>query len=91
MDRVIRLINEYCEKEFGSPGNFSNMDHIELAYKPDEETGLAGIEAYADLETFRIVKEQDGRVVDEQLFNMSLIKISEPTRRTPIAVCGVWV
>ena len=69
MDRVIRLINEYCEKEFGSPGNFSNMDHIELAYKPDEETGLAGIEAYADLETFRIVKEQDGRVVDEQLFN----------------------
>ena len=69
MDRAIRLINEYCEKEFGSPGNFSNMDHIELAYKPDKETGLAGIEAYADLETFRIVKEQDGRVVDEQLFN----------------------
>lgn len=69
MDRAIRLINEYCEKEFGSPGNFSNMDHIELAYKPDEETGLAGIEAYADLETYRIVKEQDGRVVDEQLFN----------------------
>ena len=69
MDKAIRLINEYCEKEFGSPGNFSNMDHIELAYKPDKETGLAGIEAYADLETFRIVKEQDGRVVDEQLFN----------------------
>lgn len=69
MDRAIRLINEYCEKEFGSPGNFSNMDHIELAYKPDEETGLAGIEAYADLETYRIIKEQDGRVVDEQLFN----------------------
>ena len=69
MDKAIRLINEYCEKEFGSPGNFSNMDHIELAYKPDEETGLAGIEAYADLETYRIVKEQDGRVVDEQLFN----------------------
>ena len=69
MDKAIRFINEYCEKEFGSPGNFSNMDHIELAYKPDKETGLAGIEAYADLETFRIVKEQDGRVVDEQLFN----------------------
>lgn len=69
MDKAIRLINEYCEKEFGSPGNFSNMDHIELAYKPDKETGLAGIEAYADLETYRIVKEQDGRVVDEQLFN----------------------
>ena len=69
INRAIRLINEYCEKEFGSPGNFSNMDHIELAYKPDEETGLAGIESYADLETFRIVKEQDGRVVDEQLFN----------------------
>lgn len=53
MDKAIRLINEYCKKEFDSPGNFANMDHIELAYEPDEETGLSGIEAYADLETFR--------------------------------------
>ena len=69
IDKAIRLINEYCEKEFGSPGNFSNMNHIELAYAPGEGTDLSGIEAYADLETFRIVKEQDGKVVDEQLFN----------------------
>lgn len=56
IDKAIRLINEYCKKEFDSPGNFANMDHIELAYEPDEETGLSGIEAYADLETFRIVR-----------------------------------
>ena len=71
MDKAIRLINKYCEKEFGTPGNYSNMDHVELAYKPDEEIGIAGIEAYAyaDLETFRIVKEHDGKVVNEELFD----------------------
>lgn len=67
MDIAIRLINEYCEKEFDSNANFSNMDHIGLAYTTDEETELP-IEVYADLETFRLVKEYDGKIVNEQLF-----------------------
>lgn len=68
MDMAIRLINEYCEKEFDTQGNFSNMDHVDLAYTTDEETELP-IEVYADLETFRIVKEYNGTVVNEETFD----------------------
>ncbi len=68
MDRAIRLINEYCEREFDTQGNFSNLDHVDLAYTTDEETELP-IEVYADLESFRIVKEYSGTVVSEELFD----------------------
>lgn len=68
MDKAIRLISEYCDKEFGEPANFPNMDRVGLAYTTDEQTELS-IEVYADLESFRIVKEYDGKVVHEELFN----------------------
>lgn len=67
-DKAIRLINEYCEKEFDTVANFSNMDHVDLAYTTDEETQTP-IEVYADLETYRLVKEYGGIVVNEELFN----------------------
>lgn len=67
MDKAIRLINDYCEKEFDTVANFSNMDHVDLAYTTDEETEIP-IEVYADLETFRIIKEYDGKIVSEELF-----------------------
>lgn len=68
MDKAIRLINEYCESEFDSKANLSNMDHVGLAYTTDEYSELP-IEVYADLETFRIVKEYDGTVVSEMLYD----------------------
>ncbi|MBP3854035.1 MAG: DEAD/DEAH box helicase family protein [Ruminiclostridium sp.] len=68
MDKAMRLINEYCDKEFGEPANFSNMDRVGLAYTTDEQTELE-IEVYADLESFRIVTEYDGKIVREDLFN----------------------
>lgn len=68
MDIAIRLINEYCEKEFDSVADFSNLQHIDLAYTNDEDTELP-IKVYADLDTFRLVKEYDGVIVNEQLFN----------------------
>ena len=68
MDKAIRLIHEYCESEFGEKANLSNMDHIDLAYTTDEESELP-IEVYADLETFRIVKEYDGVIVSEALYD----------------------
>ena len=68
MDRAMRLIKEFCESEYDSAANFSNPDHVDIAYTTDEETELA-IEVYADLETFRIVKEYDHTVVKEELYN----------------------
>ncbi len=68
MDKAIRLIHEYCESEFGEKANLSNMDHVDLAYTTDEYSELP-IEVYADLEIFRIVKEYDGTVVSETLYD----------------------
>lgn len=67
MDRLIRLINEWCEVEHGEPANFSNRDHIELAYTTDPDTG-ADIEAFADIDDYRIVKLYDGHVVSETYY-----------------------
>ncbi len=68
MDKAIRLIHEYCESEFDTKANLSNMDHIDIAYTTDEYSELP-IEVYADLESFRIVKEYDGIVVSETLYD----------------------
>ena len=68
LDRAMRLINEFCEREYGEPANFSNLDHIDIAYTNDEETGLE-IQVYADLESFTIIKEYDGAVVREDCYN----------------------
>ena len=68
MDKAIRFIHEYCESEFGTKANLSNIDHVDLAYTTDEYSELP-IEVYADLESFRIVKEYDGVVVSETLYD----------------------
>lgn len=68
MHKAIQLINEYCNSTFGSDANFFIMDHVDLAYTTDEETEIP-IQVYADLETFRIVKEYGGKIVNEELFD----------------------
>lgn len=68
MDRAMRLINEFCEEEYESSANFSNLDHVDIAYTTDEETDKE-IQVYADLESFRIVTEYDGNIVAEELFD----------------------
>lgn len=68
LDKAIRLINDYCEKEFDSKANFSNMDHVDLAYTTDEETDIP-IQVYADLVSYRIVTEYGDRVIHEDLYD----------------------
>lgn len=68
LDKAINLINDYCEKEFESKANFSNLNHVDLAYTTDEETEKP-IEVYADLETFRLIKKYDGKIVNEEFFD----------------------
>lgn len=67
-DIAVELINEYTEREFGETANFSNTDHVDLAYTTHEITELP-IEVYADLDTFRIVTEYNGKLAEEKLFN----------------------
>ena len=66
-DTTIRLINEYCEKEFEEQANFSNKDHVPLAYTTDEITEEP-IEVYANLENMSVVFEYGGVPVKKELF-----------------------
>lgn len=67
-DIAVKLINEYTEREFGEAANFSNTDHVDLAYTTHEITELP-IEVYADLDTFRIVTEYNGKLAEEKTFD----------------------
>lgn len=66
--RCMRYIDEFCEKEYKTKGDYSDLAHVGIAFTEHEDTGLP-IEVYADLETWRIVKEYGGKVVSEEQFN----------------------
>lgn len=65
--RAEELINEYCERELDSEGDFRNPIRVGLAYTDDEKTGLP-IEVYADLEYFRIMTEFNHILVSEEKY-----------------------
>ena len=66
-DRLVRLINDWCEAEHDQPANFSNKEHIDIAYTTDPDSELE-IQVYVDIEQLRIVKEYDGVVVSETYY-----------------------
>ena len=64
LDRAKWLIKAYCQAEFGSYADFSDLSHVGLAYTTDEEDTYE-ISVFADLEQNRIVYLADDRVVHE--------------------------
>ncbi len=64
LDRAKRLINAYCQAEFGSYADFSDLAHVGLAYTTDE-ADTSEISVFADLEQNRIVYRIDDQVVRE--------------------------
>lgn len=64
---AVRLINKYSENEFGEKPSYSKTEHIDLAYHTDRDTNTP-VDVYADLDTFRIVKEYGGKIVSEDKF-----------------------
>lgn len=67
MIRAETLINEFCENEYESEGDFTNRLRVGLAYTDDEETGYP-IEVYADLEYNRIITEFNNVIVSEEKY-----------------------
>ena len=67
-DTAIRLINEYCEEEYGESADFSNKKRVGLAYTTDEITEEP-IEVYADLESISVIFEYGGVKAKEEQFN----------------------
>ncbi len=66
LERAKELINDFCEREYDSVADFSDLSRVPIAYTEDEETGLP-INVYADLEKFQIVSE----------FNNVSVKVDE--------------
>ncbi len=66
--KAIRLINNYCIKEFSTKANLTDLKRIELAYVDDEDTDIP-IQTYVDLINFRLVKEYGGQQVHEERFD----------------------
>ena len=64
LDRAKWLINAYCQAEFGSYADFSDLSHVGLAYTTDEADTYE-ISVFADLEQNRIVYRIDDQVVRE--------------------------
>ena len=58
-DRAVNLINDFCVAEYNSEADFNDLSHVNLAYTTDEDTE-AEIQAYADLQNFRIVTQYAG-------------------------------
>ncbi len=67
LGRAKKLINDYCENEFGHEASFEKYPIVRLAYSEDTIGDGSGeyhsIEVSADLENFKIITEVDGEIV----------------------------
>ena len=75
LDKAKWLINAYYQAEFGSYADFSDLDHVGLAYTTDEADTYE-ISVFADLEQNCIVYRIDDQVVREVRTN-SLAALNE--------------
>ena len=68
-------INEFCQNEFGTDADFSDLSKVDLAYTTDEDNGLE-IQVSADLEQYRMIFAYDGNTVREEQYE-SLADMNE--------------
>ena len=68
-------INEFCQAEYGTNADFSNLSKVDIAYTTDEDNGLE-IQVSADLEQYRMIFAYDGNIVREEQYE-SLADMSE--------------
>ena len=61
-ERAKRLINEFCERAYYSPADFSNLRDVALAHSATGD-GEHSIEVNADLTVFRLTYQVDGESV----------------------------
>ena len=68
LDRAKSLIDDFCEREYQSDADYTDLTRIGIAHTEDEDTELP-IEVYVDLETYRIVTEFNKIVVSVDKYN----------------------
>ena len=67
LERAMRLINNFCEKEYGSTGNFSDLHNVSLAHTTVTDDELP-VQVTADLVDFKIVFELNGEKYNEEQY-----------------------
>ncbi len=75
LKRAKELINDFCDREHDSVGDFSDLSCVPLAYTQDEETMLP-IQVNADLENFRLIYLFNDEVVKTEQYS-SLAEMNE--------------
>ena len=70
LDKAKYLINDFCENEYGSPADFSNLHNVPLAYTTLTDDELL-VQVTADLVDFKITYEFDSEIFNiEQYENI---------------------
>lgn len=62
LEETIALINAYCQEEFESDADFTDLSHVDLAFSSTGDHEHT-IEVYADLVNYRIIYAVDGETV----------------------------
>ena len=68
METAKRLIDEFCQDEYDSSPDFSNLSHIGIAYTTTEDSDIP-IEVFANLLDFSIERHLNGTLFDVWKFD----------------------
>ena len=68
LEKAKQLINDFCDREYGSTGDFSDLHNVSLAYTTLTDDELP-IQVTADLVGFKITFELNGEKYNEEKYN----------------------
>ncbi len=68
LDRAKKLIDEYCEREFGHGGDYENLAHVDIGYTEVEDEEVP-VQIVADLINCRIDRYLGKQLVDQREYD----------------------
>lgn len=68
LDRAKKLIDEYCEREFGAAGDYEDLTKVPIGHTTIGDKEII-FQAYADLINCRIDRYLDGNLVDRREYD----------------------
>ena len=68
LDRAKKLIDEYCEREFGAAGDYDDLSKVAIGHTTIGDEEII-VQAYADLINCRIDRYLDGNLADRREYD----------------------
>lgn len=69
LERAIRLINDFCLKEYDSEADISDLSKVDLAYTVLEDNDECEIQVSANLVDFGLYTYVDGKLYSETKYD----------------------